>query len=64
MSKGSTALLVVGVLVILLAVVSIAFDLLGRGDTQGLDPKDLGLLAVGVVLAGIGAALGARPRPV
>ena len=38
MSKGSTALLVVGILVILLAVVSMAFDFLGRGDTPGLDP--------------------------
>lgn len=63
MSAGSTVLLALGLLAIVAAVALIALDYLGRGDTSGLDPKDLGILGAGVVLVGVGAALGRARTP-
>lgn len=60
MSTGSTVLTVLGVLAILAGIGLIALDYLGKGDTSGLDYKDVGIIVVGIVLAAIGAALSGR----
>ena len=63
-SRGYLALTVIGVLVALAGLALIALDSLGKGDTSGLDLKDVGLVIVGLVLAIAGGALGARkPAP-
>ena len=65
MSAGSTALVVLGVLFVIAGVAFIALDTIGRGDySSGIDPKDAGILVVGIVLAAIGGVLGRRkPAP-
>ncbi len=60
MSAGSTAVLVIGILLVLAGVAFITLDFLGHGDTSGLDVKDLGILGVGVILAAVGGALGSK----
>lgn len=60
MSRGSTVLLFVGVVVAIAGVAFIALDALGKGDSSSIDYKDVGLVVVGVLLAAIGAALGRR----
>ncbi|MGI0132942.1 MAG: hypothetical protein ACREDK_07645 [Thermoplasmata archaeon] len=62
MSTGSSALLILGVLGVLGGVALIAIDVMGKGDTSGIDVKDVGILIVGVLLAVIGGAL-SRRRP-
>jgi hypothetical protein len=56
MASASTALLVIGVLLVLLGAGAIALDMMGHGDSSGLDYKDLGILGIGFVLLIIGAA--------
>lgn len=63
MSTGSTIVLGVGILAIVAGVVFIALDYAGMGDTSGLDYKDVGIIVVGIVLAGIGGALAGRKKP-
>lgn len=62
-SKAYVALTVVGVLVLLAGIVFVVLDYTGNGDTSGLDPKDLGILLVGLVLAIVGAVMSTRKRP-
>lgn len=59
-SKGYAVLTVVGILVLLLGLIFIALDFAGSGDTAGLDPKDLGIVLIGLILAIVGAALARR----
>ncbi len=63
MFAGSTALTIVGVLILLAAIAFIALDYLGKGDTSGLDYKDVGILVLGLLLAGVGVGLGRRKKP-
>ncbi len=60
MSKTATALLVVGVILLVAGIAFIALDYSGAGDQSGLDYKDVALVLIGVVLAGIGAGLRSR----
>ena len=62
MSAGSTALLILGVLLVIAGIGLIALDYAGKGDTSGIDYKDVGILVVGIVLAALGAALSRRGR--
>lgn len=63
MSAGSTALVVIGILLILGGIGLIILDQIGRGDSHGIDLKDVGIVILGIILAAIGGALGRR-RPV
>ncbi len=63
MSKGSTALIVVGALVTLAGIVFLVLDALGKGDSSGIDPKDIGLVVVGIVLGAVGGVLGRGGAP-
>lgn len=63
MSRSSTALLVVGIVAMVAGAAFIVLDLTGMGDSSGLDYKDLGIVVLGVVLSGIGAALAVRKKP-
>ena len=63
MSSASTALVVIGALLVVLGVGALALDLTGHGDSSGLDYKDVGILVVGVILLGIGAGLRRSPSP-
>ena len=58
--KVYSALVAVGILVVLAAIVFIGLDYAGKGDTAGLDPRDLGLAIFGLVLAIVGGWLGSR----
>ena len=62
-SKGYVALAVVGILVMLAGVAFIALDLMGKGDSSGIDPKDVGIVVVGLVLAALGGVLSVRKKP-
>ncbi len=64
MSATSTALIVIGVILVVVGAASMALDLSGRGDFGGLDPKDLGTLVVGILLLVVGGWLrGRTPTP-
>lgn len=63
MSAASTTLLVVGILAVIAGAVLVALDYIGVGDTSGLDYKDVWIIVVGIVLAGIGGALAGRKKP-
>ncbi len=63
MSKASTAFIVIGVLVTLAGIAFLVLDALGKGDSSGIDPKDIGLVVVGIVLGAVGAVLGRPQRP-
>ena len=63
-SKGYVALAAVGILVMLAGMAFIVLDLMGKGDNSGLDPKDLGIVVVGLILTVVGGALSVRKTPV
>ncbi len=63
MSVLPKVVLVLGILAIVAGVAFVALDLLGRGDSSGADPKDLGIIVVGIVLVAVGLVLGRRPKP-
>ena len=60
MVKVGLILAVVGVLAVVAGLAFIALDYLGAGDTSGLDPKDVGIVVVGVILLLAGLFLGRR----
>ena len=62
-SKGYVLLTVAGILVMLVGLAFIALDLMGRGDNSGIDPKDVGVVVVGLVLAALGGVLSVRKKP-
>ena len=62
-SRGYTALAVIGIVLFVAGIVFIALDYSGRGDTSGLDLKDVGLVVIGLILAAIGGAMAVRKRP-
>lgn len=59
-SAASTILSAIGILAVVVGIVLIVLDYTGRGDTSGLDYKDVGILVVGIVLTGIGGSLAIR----
>ena len=63
MSKASTALIVIGVLVTLAGIAFLVLDALGKGDSSGIDPKDIGLVVAGIVLGAVGGVLGRGGAP-
>lgn len=67
MSALPKVILVVGILALVAGVAFVTLDLLGRGDSSGVDPKDLGVIAVGVLLLAVGLVLerrtGSRDAP-
>jgi hypothetical protein len=60
MRGGPLAVLIVGILLVLVGIGTMTLDYLGRGDSSGLDLKDLGLLIVGIILVIVGGAWGSR----
>ena len=59
-SRAYTALAGVGIVLFVVGIVLIALDYSGLGDTSGLDFKDVGLVVVGLILAGIGGVMSVR----
>lgn len=62
-SKAYTALAAVGILVFLAGLAFIVLDYMGKGDTSGLDVKDVGIMILGLVLAAIGGVMSVRKKP-
>jgi uncharacterized membrane protein len=60
MSKTSTVLVILGIIVIIAGIAAISLDLAGMGDTHGFDPKDVGIIVVGLILVIIGALVRSR----
>jgi uncharacterized membrane protein len=60
MSRTSVILVILGIVVILAGIAFISLDLAGMGDTHGFDPKDIGIIVVGLILLIIGAVVRSR----
>lgn len=63
LSKAYTALAAVGVLLFVIGLALITLDYLGKGDTSGVDYKDVGLTVLGLILAAIGGVMAVRKKP-